>query len=132
MTKTQKKLIEREFYKYKENKRNCGNVVNKVAFMSRISDEERVMTSSGNTIENTMVRALNEDIRIHNWVKVFENTLSKFKWEQKDKLMQKRYIERESPERTCHELAISRSTYFYWVEDILQVAFMWAKELKIF
>ncbi|MDE6442333.1 MAG: DUF1492 domain-containing protein [Clostridia bacterium] len=133
MTKQQRKTIEREFYKYEWNRREATNhTVTAVAYNSSAPDGERVKTSSGNKNEQLMIRAIYETEQMLGWVKVFEKTLDKFKWEHKDKLMRKRYIERKSIWRTCEEIGISRATYFYWLEDIMQTAFMWALELKLF
>ncbi|MDE7330298.1 MAG: hypothetical protein K2N30_04315 [Clostridia bacterium] len=132
MTKQQRKTIEREFYKYKWNKRESENyAVCAVAYDSTAPDGERVKTSGSNTAEQLVIRAIYETERMRGWVTAFEKTLEKFKWEQKDKLMEKRYIERQSPERTCYEIGMARRTYDYWVDDILQVAYRWAKELKL-
>ncbi len=133
MTKQQRKIIEREFYRYNFNKRTTDNyAVDTVAYSSSAPDGERVKTSSGNTNEQLIIRAVCDAERMRGWCKVFEKTLDKFRWEQKDKLMQKRYIERKGIWRTCEEIGIERRTYFYWLEDILQTAFMWAEEFKLF
>lgn len=133
MTKEQRRTIEREFYRYKWNKRECENyAVCAVAYDSKAPDGERVKTSGGNANEQLVIRAIYETERMRGWVTVFEKTLEKFKWEHKDKLMQKRYIERKGIWRTCDEVGISRATYFYWLEDIIQTAFLWACELKLF
>lgn len=132
MTKQQRKTIEREFYRYKWNKQQAENhTVSAVAYDSSAPDGERVKTSSGNTQEQLVIRAIYETERLRGWVTVFEKTLEKFKWEQKDKLMEKRYLERQSPARTCYEIGMARRTYDYWVDDILEVACRWAKELKL-
>lgn len=132
MTKQERKVIEREFYKYKWNKSQADNyAVCAVAYNSKAPDGERVKSSSGNANEQLVIRAIYDQERMRGWVKVFEKTLDKFKWEQKDKLMRKRYLERKSVWRTCDEIGICRATYFYWLEDILQTAYLWAKELKL-
>lgn len=133
MTKEQRNIIEREFYRYKWNKRECNNnAVIAVAYDSSAPDGERVKTSGGNKQEHLVIRAIYKTERLSGWCTVFEKTLEKFKWEHKDKLMQKRYIERKGIYRTCEEIGICRATYFYWLEEILQTAFLWAKELKLF
>jgi len=133
MTKQQRKIIEREFYRYKLNKVQAENyAVSAVVYDSKVHDGERVKTSGGNVNEQLVVRAICEQERMRGWCTVFENTLIKFKGELKDKLMQKRYIERKSIWRTCEEIGIERRTYFYWVKDVLQTACIWAGELKLF
>lgn len=132
MNKQQRKIIEEEFYKYKWNKRELENyTVCAVAYDFSAPDGERVKTSGGNHTEQLVIRAIYETERLRGWCTVFEKTLEKFKWEQKDKLMQKRYLERKSVWRICEEIGICRATYFYWLEDIVNTAYLWAKELKI-
>ncbi len=132
MTKEQKKTIEREFYKYKWNKAQVGNyAVCAVAYDSSLRDGERVKSSPGNTQEQLVLRAIYETERMRSWCTVYEKTMEKFKWEQKDTLMQKKYVERKKPWRICDEIGISRRTYDYWLEDIRQCAFRWAREFKL-
>lgn len=132
MTKQQRKIIEREFYRYNFNKRTADNyAVDAVAYSSAAPDGERVKASGGNTNEQLIIRAVYDAERMRGWCKVYEKTLDKFRWEQKDKLMQKRYIERKGVTKICCELHIAESTYHYWHNDILLIAYMWARELKL-
>ncbi len=132
MTSEQRKTIEREFYKYKFNKRTCSNyAVCAVAYDSSVPDGERVKSSSGNRNEQLVIRAIYDQERMRAWCTVFEKTQDKFRWEHKDELMRKKYIERKKPYRICDELSIADRTYHYWHNQVLEVAFMWAKELKL-
>lgn len=133
MTKQQRKIIEREFYRYKWNKVQAENyAVCAVAYDSKAPDGERVKAGGGNANEQLIIRAIFDQERMLGWCKVFEYTLIKFKGEHKDKLMQKRYIEKKGILRTCIDIGISRATYFYWLEDILNTAYLWAREFKLF
>ncbi|MDE6586150.1 MAG: hypothetical protein K2K80_05680 [Clostridia bacterium] len=132
MTRDQRKEIEKQFYRYKWNKREAENhTVTAVAYNSSAPDGERVKASSGNKNEQLIIRAIYETEKLRNWCKVFEYTLIKFKREQKDKLMQKRYLEHKSVVRICNELYIPESTYHYWHNQILLEAFEFAKEFKL-
>lgn len=132
MTKEQRKTIEIEFYRYNANKKEAENyAVNAVAYGSPVHGGERVKASVGNANERMIIRAVDEAERMRGWCKVFEKTLDRFKWGQKDELMQKRYLERKSIWRTCDEIGIERRTYFYWLSDILRTACLWAEDLKL-
>lgn len=132
MTNEQRKTIEREFYRYTFNKRTCENyAVLAVAYDSSAPDGERVKASSGNKNEQLVIRAIYDQERMRAWCHVFEKTQDKFKWEHKDKLMQKRYVEHKKVWRVCDELHIVERTYHYWHNQILEVAYMWAKEFKL-
>lgn len=132
MTSEQRKTIEREFYRYKWNKNQINNyAVCAVAYDSSAPDGERVKSSSGNKQEQLVIRAIYQTERLRGWCTVFEKTQEKFKWELKDELMQKKYIERKKPWKICDELNIADRTYRYWLNQILEVGYLWAKELKI-
>lgn len=132
MTSEQRKIIEREFYRYTFNKKTSENyAVYAIAYDSSAPDGDRIKSSTGNKNEQLIIRAIYDQERMRAWCNVYEKTLEKFKWEHKDKLMEKRYRERKKPEKICREIGIARRTYDYWVDDILEVAYRWAKELKL-
>lgn len=133
MTKQQRRMIERELYNYKENQKKAAEYVASHAFDNFSVDysSPRVKSSPQNTPERRLVVELVEAERAWKWCKVFENTLTKFRWEKKDELMQKKYIEGKSPLNISYELHIDRATYFRWLEEIRLTAFQWATELKI-
>lgn len=130
MTSEQKK-IDSEFYKFKWYKREADNYAVCTVAYNSVSKSERVKTSTGNKNEQLIIRAIYNQELMQSWCLVFEKTLEKFKWEDKDKLISKRYIDRKSIWRTCHEIGISRSTYFYWLDEILETGLNWAKEFKL-
>ena len=128
----EQRIINRQFYRYKWSKRELENhTLYAVAYDSSAPDGERIKTSVGNRQEQLVIRAIYETEQLRAWVAVFEKTQERFKWELKDKLMQKRFIERKKPWKICDEIGISRRTYDYWLEDILNVAYRWAKEYKL-
>lgn len=133
MTKQQRRMIEREFYGYKENQKKAAEYVASHAFDNFSVDyaATRVKSSPQNAPERRLVVEIGEAERAWKWCKVFENTLTKFRWEKKDELMRKKYIERKSPLNISYELHIDRATYFRWLEEIRLTAFQWATELKI-
>ena len=62
---------------------------------------------------------------------MFEKTLERFKWTLKDDMMRMRYVDGNHEVCICDVIGISRANYYYWVEDVLQVAFMWAQEYNL-
>jgi len=134
MTKQQRKEIEQEFYNYEKNRLLAAEYISTRALAGIGVDysKERVKGTNENTVENSVVKTIDEAERLWKWCKVFENTLDRFRWTQKDKLMRMRYLDRNHEECICGVIGIERRTYFYWVEDVLQVAYLWAEELKLF
>lgn len=134
MTKQQRKKIEREFYGYTCNRQKAADYVSSHAYDHFGVDysSERVKSSHGNGTESSVIRMIDEADEAWRWCLVFEKTLERFRWEKKDELMRKKYIERKNPYTICAEIGIGRSTYFYWKEEILQIAFLWATDLKLF
>lgn len=134
MTKQQRKTIEREFFNYTKNRQQSAEYVASHAFDHFGVDymSERVKCSSGNSAEQKVIRAIDEADRMWRWCLVFEKTLERFRWEQKDKVMRMKYIERKKPLEIYTTIGIERRTYFYWLEEIRTIAFMWALDLKLF
>lgn len=137
MTREQKKTIEREFYRYKANKEAGGEFLKDYAY-SRIAvnyEGDRVCGSGLNTTENGVVNAVSKDlsksVRAYKWSIVFERTMDRVRFTQKDRLMQLKYIMRWGVQAICTELHISRATYFYWKDEILLHAIQWAFALNI-
>lgn len=126
-------MIEREFYNYRENKKRATEYVATSAFKGLGVDYSapRVIISSTNGVEKRMIRMVAEEERLYRWCLVFEKTMNHFFGEQKDELMRRRYIEREKDLETCFAIGIERRTYYYWVNDILNIARRWAKEYNL-
>lgn len=134
MTRQQRKTIEREFYRYIENRDKAAAHISERAFDGFGTDfsEPRVQSSpKGNTMEARTIGIISESERIWKWCKVFEKTIERFKWTQKDELMRRRYIERETDTETCAVICVDRSTYYHWLNEILEIAFVWARECGI-
>ncbi len=134
MTKQQKRAIDREFYNYRGNKKQAAEYVASHAFDGFGVDYGgvRVKSSPQNGQERRIVLAVSEEERLYRWCLVFEHVLTKFRWEKKDELMRKKYIERKGVYRICTEIGIGRRTYFYWLDEIRQTAYQWAKEYQLF
>ena len=133
MTRAQRKQIEREFYNYKQNRDKAANYVASHAFDGFGVDysEPRVKSSPGNGVERNMIQALGEEERAWKWCVVFQKTMERFRWTQKDELMRRRYIEREHEAKTCMGIGIERRTYYYWINEILETSFLWANNFKL-
>lgn len=134
MTKEQRKRIETEFYRYEQNRNKAANFISDRALAGMGVDysKERVKSSNGNSVEESVVKTVDDYMRMYKWCLVYEKTLERFKWTLKDKLMQMRYIDRNHEVCICDVIGIERRTYYYWVEEVLQIAYQWAKELELF
>lgn len=133
MNKSQRRQIEREFYNYKNNKQMAAEYVASHALDGFAVDysRDRVQTSYNNGTENKIIGAICKEETAYKWCVVFQKTMDKFRWEQKDILMIKKYIERKNMRQICCELSLPDSTYFYWQSEIIYTAYKWAKELGI-
>lgn len=134
MTKQQRKKIEREFYGYTRNRQKAADYVSSHAYDHFGVDysSERVNSSRGNGTESSVIRMIDEEDEAWRWCLVFEKTLERFRWEKKDELMRKKYIERKNPYTICVEIGIERRTYFYWLDEIRRIAFQWALDFRLF
>lgn len=134
MNKSQRRQIEREFYNYKNNKQMAAEYVASHALDGFAVDysKERVQSSQKNGIESKVLAAISKEEAAWKWALVFEKTLERFLWTNKDELIRLRYIKRMGRFSICNRIGIANSTYTYWIEEIAQVAYLWAKEYKLF
>lgn len=138
MTNQQKKTIEREFYRYRENKEIAGNFLDDFVAKQLAANygKDRVHGTGLNGVENNMVTAIDKDAasgaRARKWAIVYEKTRDKYFCEGKDKLMQLRFQDKRSVFQVCQKLHIERRTYFYWLDEVLQTAKLWANSLGIY
>ena len=125
-------MIEREFYNYEKNRNEAADYISSraLARMGVDYSRERVKSSNGNFVEESVINAVDKYERLYKWCLVYE-TIDRFRWTQKDKLMQMRYIDKNHDVCICDVIGISDRTVRYWVEEILQVAFMWAQEFNL-
>lgn len=137
MTNAQKKTIEREFYRYRENKQLAGKFLDDFVSKHLVADysKDRVSGSGENGVENGVVSAISKEAatgaRARKWALVYERTRDKYFCEGKDRLMQLRFQEHRSVCSICAALHIERRTYFYWLEQILNTAYIWAQFFEI-
>lgn len=138
MTNQQKKTIEREFYRYRENKEIAGNFLDDFVAKQLAANygKDRVHGTGLNSVENNVVSAIDKDAasgaRARKWAIVYEKTRDKYFCEGKDKLMQLRFQDKRSVFQVCQKLHIERRTYFYWLDEVLQTAKLWANSLGIY
>ena len=133
MTKRQKQTIKREFFNYPRNKtRAAAYIADKAAAQIAIDySAPRVKSSQLNGVEHRVISEIDAMERWYRWCLVYERTFAKFRWEKKDELMQKRFVEHKSVRKICGEIGLSERTYFAWQDEILATAFLWAKEFGL-
>lgn len=134
MKREERKEIEREFKKYKENKKNADGYVVRHAYDGIGIDisQPRVKTSATNVTEKKTVKLVQEALRLVQWCRVYELTFYKYRFDKKGELMQMKYEKNYSMPRICMDIGISRATYFRWLDEVLGTAYQWARAQKIF
>lgn len=65
------------------------------------------------------------------WKVVCDKVLERFKWTQNEKLIHKFYFESKSPTSVAMELYMSEREFYYSKREVLDMAYRWAKELKL-
>ena len=133
MRKQWLRVLDSELYSYEENKKKAAEHVASCAFDDFSCDfsAQKVKCSYQNVPERKIINELFEAERAWKWCKVFENTATKYRWEKKDELMRKKYIEKKLPHQISRELHIDRATYFRWLEEIRLTAYQWAVEMRL-
>lgn len=65
------------------------------------------------------------------WRIVYLKTVDKLKWQIEEKVMQKVFVEKKQPYTILRELNIGDiRTYYHYLNNICEIGYMWAKELK--
>lgn len=133
MTKAERRTIEKEFFRYTENSRKAASYIEMHAADGIAIDQTspRVIATPRNGVERAVICLVNEEERARRWSFIFDKTLERFRWTMKDELMRRRYIRQEHYLLTCAALHLSPKAYYHWRREVLEVAFLWAKELKI-
>ena len=136
MTNAQKRIIERELYNYKKNKAFAGDLTVDYAYgRLGVDYSKKTAQTNENGEEKGVVNAVEKDMvlrrRAWGWATVYEKTADKYRWEQKDKFIYKKYVEKKNPIQICRELHIEQRTYYYWQLEILNTACHWAQEIGV-
>ena len=129
-----RKMIKKAFYTYKEMmKRAVVSTVewaesNFAVDYSKVS----VQTSPNNYKETQLCSLMDNNLKAVRWCYVVEKVLDHYHFEQdKVKFIKIFYFDKKGESLTCLEVGISRRAFFYWQEEILEIAYKWAKELKL-
>lgn len=134
MTSEQKRLINNEFYKCDAYQSEVKETLDAAVYSGTTVDYSGLRVSGGggtNGVENRVIKALTDTQRKSLWVQVFNCTLIKYTGEYKDRLIRMKYIERCSRRQICVKLHIGTATYHRWLDEILETAYMWCRNLKI-
>lgn len=134
MTNEQKRLINSEFYKCDTYQSEVKATLDGAIYSGTTVDYSSLRVSGGggsNGVENRVIKALNDSQYKSLWVQVFNYTLIKYTGEYKDRLIRMKYIERCSRRQICGKLHIGTATYHRWLDEILETAYMWCRNLKI-
>lgn len=134
MTHEQKMLINSEFYNCDAYKREVKDTLDGAIFAGTTVDYSSLRVSGGggtNGVENRVIKALTDSQHKSLWLQVFNYTLIKYTGEYKDRLIRMKYIEGCSRRQICGKLHIGTATYHRWLDEILETAYMWCRNLKI-
>ena len=66
------------------------------------------------------------------WDKVVERTLIKFSFEREEQIIKMKFVERKQRYNICKELQIKKRQFYYYLNRIYDVAYLWAVELGLF
>lgn len=133
MTSEQKRQVNKELYNYQAYKGKVKDAREDAFYGGLTIDYSniRVNSSVGNTAENRVIKALSDSELMLLWIRVFECTLIKYTGEYKDRLMRMKYIDQCSRRQICGKLHIGTATYHRWLDEILETAYMWSRNLKV-
>lgn len=134
MKSAEKKLIKKALYNYLENLKTA--VISTVEWaesnMAVDYGKVAVKSSPSNYKETQLCGIIDDNQKRLRWCYVVEKVLDHYRFEQeKVKFIQVHYFEKKGEVQTCLDVGICRATIFNWQIEILEVAYNWAKELKL-
>ena len=133
MDKDVRKEIKKAFYNYKAlSKKAVQSTVdwaekNVAVDYSRV----KVQSSSSNGKETQLCALIDDSLNAYRWCLVVEKVLEYYKWDCHEQIIRQRFFEKKGITRICIDVGISRSTFFYWVDEIFERAYKWAIEYKL-
>lgn len=128
-----KRKIEYAFYNYSELlKKSAEEVVNLAYRNIAISyDKVAVKSSTRLSMQDKICALIDKTSIYYRWAMVVEKTIEHFAWDIRKELIIKKYFENQNRYIIVIDLGISDRTYDYWIEEILKIAHLWAKELGL-
>ena len=128
-----RRKIKNAFYNYEANKSFAAEWLSSLSSAGLVADYSgiKVKSSGANAIEGQILQNCEKQLSAYRWCKVVENTLIRFKGEHKDKLVELFFFRRLGATATARRLNISPRTFTRWLDEILFVGEMWAREYKV-
>ncbi len=128
-----KRLIERQFYEYANNKRKAAEMVEEIAESGLTVDFSRVFSRTNKVCRPTESKAilLAEKMQCYKWAKVVENTAVAFKFEIQGDIIRDKFRPERHKRLTFRELVEkygsgNKSVYIYRYNKIIALALEWA------
>lgn len=97
-------------------------------------DYSKVMVSStpSNHKETQLCNLIDKNQNKIRWCYVVEKVLDHYRFQDdKVKFIEAFFFEKKTDTQVCLEIGLSRRTLFYWQEEVLDIAYRWARELKV-
>lgn len=91
-----------------------------------------VQSTSVNSKETQLCRILDDNLLKVRWCYMVEKVLDHYRFEQgKVRFIKLYYFDKKSEVETCLNVGMGRATLFRWQTEILDIAYKWAKELRL-
>ena len=134
MEKTNKNKIKRAFYSYPKLLKQAVQSTVDFAEENFAVDYSKVSVQSSKTNgkEAKLCAIIDDNLTTLRWCYVVEKVLEHYHFE-KDKVafINTFYFKGKSDIVTCVEIGVSRATLFRWQDEVLEIAYKWAKEYKV-
>lgn len=134
MKSIEKKIIKKALYHYKDMMKSAVISTVEWAESNFAVDYSKasVQTSPSNYKETQLCALIDDNLKNVRWCYVIERVLDHYRFEQdKVKFIEMHYFKQKGEIETCLEVGISRRLFYYWQEEIIDIAYRWAKELKV-
>lgn len=131
MERETRKKLEGLFRNYRKNKRRLDEIGGDIGLSAIDYSRLNVQSTPGNALEERVCRFLDESDRLTLYTRVVWYTLIKYSGQVKEELIKTYYFDGLSIMGTAHAVHVSRRTVFRYLDDILESAEIYARELKV-
>ncbi len=128
------RLVKKVLYKYPDMMKGAVQSTVEWAESNMAVDYSKVavQTSPSNYKEAQLCKILDENLANVRWCYVVEKVLDHYRFEpDKQKFIREHYFLKKGETAICLDVGISRATLYRWQEEILDIAYRWAIELKV-
>lgn len=128
---SQRKKVVWALKHYNELKAQAVKVINDLAAVGLTAQLDSIGGSSGNSVEQRVLRSEDSRLNAWRWCKVVEKTYDHYRPDGKCRLIDLKFFQHLPKWKVARQLHIAERTLCYWQDSIILTAIYWAQEYNL-